>query len=63
MGFSWARRVFGQSICSIVSRVIAMPWYPLKAERDSLCLDFCGSLEDRVDHPLSRFVLRVLSCL
>jgi hypothetical protein len=63
MGFARARGVLGQSIRSIVSWVIAMPWHPLQAERDSLCLDLCGSLEDRVDDPLSGFVPRVLSCL
>jgi hypothetical protein len=63
MDFARARGVLGQSIRSIVSWVIAMPRPALQAERDSLWLDLCDGLEDRLDDPLSRFVLRALSCL
>jgi hypothetical protein len=56
MSFAWARGVLGQSIRSIVSWVVAMPRYLLKAERDSLCLDLRGGLEYRANDSLAGFV-------
>jgi hypothetical protein len=53
MAFAWVRGVLGQSICNVVSRIIAMLWHPLKAERDPLRLNLSGRMEDRVDYPLS----------
>jgi len=61
--FAWERGILGQSIRSVISRVIAVPWHPLKAQRDSSYLDLCGSLEDHMDNPLSRYVPRILSRL
>ena len=53
VGFAWAGGILGQSVRSVVPWIITMPWYPLEAQVNSYRQNLGGSLEDRVDDPLS----------
>jgi hypothetical protein len=49
------------SVCGVIAGVIAMPWHPLKAQRNPCGMDLNGGLVDRVAELIGIF--HVLDCL